>query len=202
MKTYLIYIAIVVLYLIQFIFMLLVGIGDPLAFIYRLAGIFGLTSLFIATILSSFMKQIAKIFETTYIRLHHYFSIAGLILITVHPVVMVFAFGTLTIFIPDFTSWNAFWALAGRPALYIAYVATLGGLLRKKIQEYWKYIHGLIYVAFFFGAVHGLLIGTDLANPFMFVLYIGMTIIVILNLIYKRYLQYKISQRIKKSKSS
>jgi predicted ferric reductase len=175
------------------------GVEEALGFIYRLAGLFGLTSLFIAIISSSFIKQISKIFETTYIRWHHYFSILGLILITLHPIAMAIDFGDLTIFIPDFSSWTAFWELAGRPALYIAYVASLGVLLRKSIQKYWRYVHGLIYVTFIFGAVHGLLIGDDLANPFLYVVYIIMLVVVVLNFIYKRYLKYKISKRRKKS---
>ena len=198
-KQYIIYLSILALFLIQLIVMFLTGVEEALGFIYRLTGLFGLTSFFIAIISSSFMKQITQIFETTYIRMHHYFSILGLIMITLHPIAMAFDFGTLTIFIPDFSSWTAFWELAGRPALYIAYVATLGVLLRKRMQKYWRYVHGLIYVTFIFGAVHGILIGDDLANPVLHVLYIIMLVIVVLNFIYKRYLKYKISKRIQKS---
>lgn len=198
-KQYIIYLSILALFLIQLIVMFSTGVEEALGFIYRLAGLFGLTSLFIAIISSSFIKQISKIFETTYIRWHHYFSILGLILITLHPIAMAIDFGDLTIFIPDFSSWTAFWELAGRPALYIAYVASLGVLLRKSIQKYWRYVHGLIYVTFIFGAVHGLLIGDDLANPFLYVVYIIMLVVVVLNFIYKRYLKYKISKRRKKS---
>jgi predicted ferric reductase len=198
-KKYIIYISILVLYLTELTIIFLTGVEEALGFIYRLAGLFGLTSLFIAILSSSFMKQITKIFETTYIRMHHYFSILGILLVTLHPIAMAFDFETLTIFIPDFSSWEAFWEGAGRPALYIAYIAIIGVLIRTSIQKYWRYVHGLIYVTFLFGAIHGILVGDDLKNPFLFWIFIVMIVIVILNFAYKRYLKYKISKKVQKS---
>lgn len=187
---YLAYFLIFLIYLVPIVVVFIHGFDDYFQLFRRLTGLVGIASLFIAIIISSFIRQAKKIFGTAYIKVHHLFSITGLILITLHPIIMMIDFGTSRIFIPDFSSWNAFLANAGRPALYLIYIATFAAILRKNIRKYWKYIHSLIYLAFVLGAVHGMRQGSDLKNPILLSLYLVMIVIVITNFIYKRYLNY------------
>ena len=70
-----------------------------------------------------------------------------------------------------------FWSLAGRPALYLAYIAVLASLFRTRIDRYWRYLHGLMYVVLTFAFVHGYLIGGNFTNPIIIVLFLAMLIL-------------------------
>ncbi len=166
-KPYIIYLIILLLYLIPGLNVLLLGESDIYLNIIRFSALTGLVSLFISTILSNYLREVRKIFGKPFLRVHHWFAALGLILITIHPVVFAIYTASVLVFIPDFSSWYAFWSLAGRPALYLAYVATLAGILRNRTQKYWRYIHGIMYVVLGFAFVHGLLIGTNFANMFI-----------------------------------
>ena len=187
---YLTYLLIFLLYLIPVVIIFSHGFDNYFQLFRRIAGLTGIASLFIAIIISSFVRQSKKIFGTVYLKVHHLFSITGLILVTIHPIIMAIDFGTSRIFIPNFSSWDAFLTNAGRPALYLIYIATSAAILRKNITKYWKYIHSLINLAFILGAIHGIRQGSDLKNPVLLSLYLIIVIIVIANFIYKRYLNY------------
>ncbi|MEX2755219.1 MAG: hypothetical protein Q6365_007470, partial [Candidatus Sigynarchaeota archaeon] len=101
----------------------------------RFFALFGITSLLNAAIMSAFTRQLYKNLGVAFLKLHHLFAIAGLVLITLHPVALTFIRG-LQVFIPDFSSWYTFWSLAGRPAVYIAYVGVVSVLLSKHINKH------------------------------------------------------------------
>ncbi len=191
LNRYLFYTLILFLYLVPIIIIFINGFDNFFQLFRRITGLAGIASLFIAILLSLLARQSRQIFGVTYIKVHHFFSIIGIILISLHPVIMAIDFGTSRIFIPDFSSWNAFLANAGRPALYLIYIATIAAILRRNIVKYWKYIHSLLYVAFIFGAIHGILSGSDLSNPVLYVLYIAMIITVMIIFLYKRFLTAK-----------
>jgi len=188
---YLAYFLIFLLYLIPVIIVFSHGFRDYFQLFRRIAGLTGISSLFIAIILSSFVRQSKKIFGKVYLKVHHFFSIIGLILVTLHPVSMAIDFGTSRIFIPNFSSWDAFLTNAGRPALYLIYIAALAAFLRRKIAGYWRHLHSIIYFAFILGAIHGMRQGSNFSSIILFTLYILMIAAVVFNFIYKRYLSSK-----------
>jgi len=185
------YILILLLYLIPVVTVFLHGFDDFFQFFRRITGLAGIASLFIAILLSLLVRQSKQIFGVTYLKVHHFFSITGLIFISLHPIIMAIDFGTSRIFIPNFSSWNAFLVNAGRPALYLIYIATIAAIMRRNIGKYWRYIHWLLYIAFILGAIHGILSGSDLRNPALYVLYLAMIITVMIVFLYKRILTAK-----------
>jgi predicted ferric reductase len=165
-------------------------------FFTRFAVLLGYTCLFLATLMTPFMKQLYQLYGKPFIKIHHYFSISGIILITIHPISFAIEVGSIAVFIPRFDSWIVFWELAGRPALYIIYVAVLAVILRKQLsQKVWRILHGLNYVALIFGYIHGVLIGTDFKNLGILITFTIMIILTFAVLIYKRYLKYKVKRR-------
>ena len=52
----------------------------------RLFGLYGYLFLAIATLTTPFLKEVTQAFGRPFLRVHHVFSVLGLILITLHPV--------------------------------------------------------------------------------------------------------------------
>lgn len=166
----------------------------------QLAVLIGFTSLFLAAVITPFMKQVYKMFGTSFLNIHHIFSIIGLLLITIHPIAIAVAYNAPDAFIPKFDSWIVFWNLAGRPALYILYISVAAVLLKKYLPgKVWRVLHGLNYVALVFGYFHGVLIGDDFENLGVMITFTAMLVIVFEVLIYRRYQKYKLKQMNTKS---
>lgn len=159
---------------------------DTAHFFIRLFALLGIVTLFLAIISSAFTRWLSITFGRTFKKIHHLLSISGLVLITLHPVVVALNQMDLGIFIPRFDSWDIFWALAGRPALIIIYAVLAAALLMKTIPRYWRYIHAFAYIAFIFGVVHGLRVGADLQNTPMIVVFILMAVIAVGVFAYRR----------------
>lgn len=179
------------LYILILVFFLLTPFGDAFDFIIRFGALFGFTSMFVATMMTPFAVQLYKIFGKAFVKIHHIYSITGLVLITVHPVAFAIFRLDITVFLPDFSSWYGFWSLGGRLALILIYIAVLGALLRKITTKYWRFIHALNYIALFLAYVHGVLIGTDFQNLGILIIFTIMIILSFSVLFYKRYLSYK-----------
>ncbi|TFG22188.1 MAG: hypothetical protein EU533_04560 [Promethearchaeota archaeon] len=190
------------LFIVVFILFLFSPIIDAFSFFIRLGALFGFTAMFIATTMSSFMVELYKIFGKPFVKLHHIYSIFGLIMVTLHPVVFAISRVNILVFIPDVSSWIAFWELAGRPAIYLIYIASLAAVLRNKMKKYWRIFHYLNYVALIFAYVHGVLIGTDFQNLGVFVLFTAMLVISIGTFGLKRYQTYQRKQRLKARQGS
>lgn len=169
--------AILLLYVSVAISVFLLPITSIYLIVIQIAALFGYISLFLSTVLTNYVREVRVIFGKPFLSVHHWFASLGLILITVHPVMVAISAASLLVFIPDFSSWYTFWSLAGRPALYLAYIAALAGLLRNRIKRYWKYIHGFMYVVLTFAFVHGLLIGGSFQNPVIVVLFLMLLVI-------------------------
>lgn len=174
---YLILLAIMIIYILEAFVVLSSGETDVYLILARLCALYGYTSIFFATILSNFIREVRKVFGRPFLKIHHYFAIIGMIAITVHPVVISIYSASILMFIPDFSSWLSFWSLAGRPALYLAYIAVLASIFRTRIDRYWRYLHGLMYVVLTFAFVHGYLIGANFTNPFIVGLFLAMLVI-------------------------
>ncbi len=191
LKRYFFYGLIFFIYLLPITIVFINGFDSLLQLLRRITALTGISSLFVAILLSLLVRQSRQIFGVGYLKIHHYFSISGLVLITSHPVIMAIDFGTTSLFIPDFSSWNSFLVNAGRPALYLIYVAAIAALLRRNIAKYWRYLHSLLYPAFIFGAIHGMLSGSDMKNDILYIFFIGMIIAVTIAFFYRRYLNFK-----------
>lgn len=183
-------VATISLYILILILIFLEPIEHGLNFIIRFAALMGFTSMFIATIMTPFMVQLYKIFGKPFIKIHHLYSITGLILITLHPVAFAISKLDIAIFVPVFYPWYDFWSLGGRVALILIYIAVLGVLLRKKIKN-WRILHVLNYIALFLAYVHGVLIGTDFKTLGILIIFTVMLVLSFGVLIFKRYLSYK-----------
>lgn len=179
------------LYILILVLFLLTTFTDVFNFIIRFGAIFGFTSMFIATMMTPFVVRLYKIFGKPFVKIHHLYSITGLILITLHPVAFAIWKLDITVFLPDFTSWYGFWSLGGRLALILIYIAVLGALLRKKIKKNWRIIHILNYIALFLAYVHGVLIGSDFQNIGILIIFTIMIILSFTTLFFKRYMSYK-----------
>lgn len=179
------------LYILILILFLMTPFLDLYSFIIRFGALFGFTSMFVATMMTPFVVQLYKIFGKPFVKIHHIYSITGLVLITLHPVAFAISTLNITVFLPDFSSWYGFWSLGGRLALILIYLAVLGALLRKKIIKRWRIIHILNYVALFLAYIHGVLIGTDFQNLGILITFTCMIILTFGVLIFKRYLIFK-----------
>lgn len=181
------YLLFAILYLIPIIIFYIDGFRDVLHLFRRITGLTAVVSLFITIMLTLLVKESKKIFGVYFLRIHHFFAVTGLVLISLHPVIMALDFGTAKIFIPDFSSGQTFFKNGGPLALYLIYVAVIAALFNKKITKSWKYIHGLMYPAFLLGTVHGILKGSDMKNPVLSFLYAGLIVAVFIAFFYKRY---------------
>jgi predicted ferric reductase len=179
-----------------YILVLLLFLSTPIIsvanFFIRFGALFGFTSMFIATLMTPFAVELYKIFGKPFVKIHHIYSISGLLLVTLHPLIFAVSVDNIAVFVPDFSSWTSFWVLAGRLALPFIYIAVLGALLRKKAFKGWRIIHALNYVAMFLAYVHGVLIGTDFQQNIGILIIFTIMIILSFGVLgYKRYLTYR-----------
>ncbi len=170
--------------------MLLIPPLDLYLFSVRLLAIWGYLFMAIAAIMTPYLKQITKNFGRPFLKVHHSFAYTGFFLITAHPVLQAINNRDLSIFLPDFSSWFLFWALAGRPALIILFIALIGVLLRKKIK-FWRILHALMFLMLLMGLVHGVLIGTDFANRAILILFYILFALVVFSFVLKRIQKYR-----------
>jgi DMSO/TMAO reductase YedYZ heme-binding membrane subunit len=143
---------------------LLVFPGSEEGFVSQLVmffGLYGYLLLSVATMTAPFVKEAKKAFGASFTKVHHAFSILGLVFITLHPVFNAVDSLSLSVFVPNFTSWITFWTFAGRPAFIILYIAFFAAVLRRKVSKYWQLFHALTYIALLFGIVHANLLDDD-----------------------------------------
>jgi predicted ferric reductase len=169
--------------------------SNPIGFSVRIFALTGFISLSTATIMTPFLKEITLLFKKPFIRIHHYFAIAGLILITLHPVTLAIQYMNPAVFIPNLNSLYLFLFFGGRQALIIIYIAIAAVLLRRKIVAYWRIFHALMYVALFFGIIHATLSGTDFQNPIILLVYYVLFAAAIGAFIIKRVQLYRMKQK-------
>lgn len=156
------------------------------SFFIRLAALWGLIGLVLASLMNFNKKILYQKFGLKFIKLHHSMALFAVITATLHPLIFAISVSNPLVFLPDFSSWYAFWSLGGRPALILIYIAVIAGLLRKKSKKAWKYIHRFIYLALILVIVHGILIGTDFQNIVILILFTLLTMLGLLTGIYSR----------------
>lgn len=145
-----------------------------------------------ATLITPFLKEVTQVFGKPFLRIHHAFSILGIVCITLHPVFNAVQRLSLSVFVPRFDSWETFWRLAGRPAFIILYIALLAAILRAKAPKYWRPFHALMYVALLFGIVHANLIGDDFENLGIMIIFNALFLLSIASFALKRYKNYRV----------
>jgi hypothetical protein len=160
--------------------------GSPLFWFIRGAAMLGYLAVFLAIVSSAYMRTLVRFFGRSFVQVHHILSVTGLILITLHPLGVAWADGTLRVFVPRFDSWSVFLQLGGRPAWYLFAIATLAAVIRITLGRNWRMIHFLNYVAFLLATIHGILIGTDFQSTIVRAMSILLAVVVVGVFVQKR----------------
>jgi DMSO/TMAO reductase YedYZ heme-binding membrane subunit len=160
--------------------------ATPVSWVIRIAALMGYFCIFGAILTSAYLRQVVRWFGRPFIKTHHILSIVGLSLVTIHPLAVAWQALNLRVFIPAVDSWYAFFALGGRPAWYLLGIGALAAVWRGAIGKNWKLLHGLNYLAFWLATVHGLLIGTNVQNWPMRVVFGAMALVVLGVFVQKR----------------
>lgn len=160
--------------------------GSPLNWFIRGTALLGYLAVFLSIISSAYMKQIYRIFGRSFIKVHHILSVAGLILVTLHPLGEALRSTSFRVFLPRFDSWRVFLQLGGRPAWYLIVAASLAAVLRKTIGKNWRVVHFLNYVAFSLGTAHAIMIGTELQHAVSRAVAVILAAVVVATFIQKR----------------
>jgi len=169
--------------------------GTPLDWAIRAAAMLGYLAVFVSAITSAYMRELFQLLGRPFIRVHHVYSVAGLILITVHPLGVALRSSSFLVFLPDVSSLYQFLSLGGRAAWYLIGAASFAALYRTAIGQRWRLIHYLNYVAFLLATVHAILIGTDFVSVFMKGIAILMALVVGWVLVRKRIQRRKVRSR-------
>jgi predicted ferric reductase len=163
--------------------------GEWAHVLVRFFGLYGFLFLGVATLITPFLKEITQAFGKPFLRVHHAFSVLGVVFITLHPVFNAIQRLSLSVFVPSL-EWERFWRLAGRPAFIILYIALLAVFLRAKAPKYWRPFHSLMYIVLLFGIVHANLIGDDFANVGIMIIFDGLFAASIAGFAFKRFRNY------------
>jgi DMSO/TMAO reductase YedYZ heme-binding membrane subunit len=182
------------------LFVFNMGHSNLLNLTVRLSALNGYIALSIAAIMTPFLKEITLFFKKSFVKVHHYFAAAGLLLITLHPIAVFIQTSDLTVFLPNFNSIYFFFFFGGTIALVLIYVAFGAVLIRRKIVAYWRPFHMLMYLALFIGVVHANLRGTDFQNIYLAIIYDALFAAALAAFVLKRWQFYRIKMRVKKIK--
>jgi len=163
----------------------------------RFFGLYGFLFLSVATLVTPFLREVTQAFGRPFLKVHHGFAVLGVVFITLHPVFNAIEFN-LSVFVPNFASWMAFWRLAGRPAFILIYVAVFAVFLRAKAPKYWRAFHALMYVVLLFGIAHANLIGHDFQNLGIPLVFNALFIASLAGFVFKRYRSYQLKRRMRR----
>jgi sulfoxide reductase heme-binding subunit YedZ len=158
----------------------------PISWVIRIAALMGYFCIFGAIVTSAYLRQMVRWFGRPFLKVHHALSIAGLVLVTIHPLAVARRALSLRVFIPAVDSWYRFFALGGRPAWYLLGVGALAAVLRGAIGKNWRLLHVLNYLAFWLATVHGFMIGASVQNGVMRVVFVAMALGVLAVFVQKR----------------
>lgn len=170
-------------------------VGTPLEWGIRATALLGYLAVFLTALSVVYMRELYQLLGRPFIKVHHIVAVAGLILITLHPLGVAFGSSDLRVFLPDFSSAYAFFSLGGRPAWYLIGVASLAALFRASMKGSWRLIHYLNYAAFFLATVHAILIGTDFQSFVMRGVAVVLALVLVGVFAHKRLQRRRISRR-------
>jgi DMSO/TMAO reductase YedYZ heme-binding membrane subunit len=172
----------VVALIIQLAVILLALVETPAPVLYtvvRAAALLGYVGLFWLIVSSEYVRQMRALLGRVYLKVHHPLSVITWVLIAAHPLGFALFVSDARVLLPVFWPLQQFLQLAGRLALYLFALATVGALVRRSLKRSWRYLHKLNYVAFHLVFIHAWLIGTDLGNPLVKALWLVMAVIVL-----------------------
>jgi len=198
---YIFIIGVLALYLAVITVAILTEYDSLIDLMVRLLALTGYYALSIATIMTPFLVDIRKVLGWPFIRVHHIFAVFGIAAIISHPIFNAIQRESLSVFIPNLSSWTAFWLLAGRPALYVIILAAIAALARRLLGRSWRAFHATMYIALFFGIVHANLIGTDFSNPFIAVVFNGLFMAAVLAFGLKRYQEFRMRKKLEERRA-
>jgi sulfoxide reductase heme-binding subunit YedZ len=175
-------VALVVALIIQLAIVLLTLVQTPAPPLYmaiRAAALLGYIGLFWLIVSSEYVRQMRGLLGRVYLKVHHPLSVVTWVLIAAHPLGFALFINDAMVLLPVFWPLKQFLQLAGRPALYLFALGTVGALTRRRLKRGWRYLHKLNYVAFALVFIHAWLIGTDLSNPLVKALWLVMAVVVL-----------------------
>lgn len=158
----------------------------------RFCGLFGFLSLSLGAIMNLLKKEIKVILGQPFINVHHIFVLTGLVLITIHPVLFALSIRDFSVFIPDTSSILSFLTNGGRVAIILIYVGFLAAVFRSALKGRWVQIHRIVYLALILGIIHANLLGEDLPEPIIRIVYNAIAGVVILTGIIKMRKRYRL----------
>jgi hypothetical protein len=158
----------------------------PIYWLIRGAALLGYLTIFTAILSSAYMPQLVRFFGRPFVKVHHVASITALVAMMVHPILLAWENGTLSVFVPRFDSLRVFLTFAGRVVWPLVGIAALAAWLRKPIGKNWRVIHYLNYLAFWLVTAHAILIGSNFQSLTMRVIAIVLALVTIAVLIQKR----------------
>ncbi|MBP2144993.1 putative ferric reductase [Methanofollis sp. W23] len=161
--------------------------GPPLGLAIRLVALNGVLALSIAAAMTPFLAGIRAVFGRPFLAVHHLFATIGLAAAILHPALVAFRAGDLSVLLPSFASWTLFWTYGGRVALILIPIALAAVLLRRRYPDSWRPFHMLMYAALFLIVVHANLIGTDFGDPIVRVVVNGAFVGVLGGFVVKRW---------------
>jgi len=168
--------------------------GDFTRSAVRFFGLYGYLFLSITTLVAPFLREVTQALGRPFIKIHHSLAVLGVVFITLHPVFNAIE-SSLSVFVPNFDSWNRFWILAGRPAFILVYIAIFVAFLRAKAPKYWRAFHALMYVVLLFGIVHANLLGHDFQNLGIIIIFNVLFIMSLAGFAFKRYRSYQLKKK-------
>jgi len=184
--------------IIALLFLPSAGEADLTRLAVRFFGLYGYLFLSVTILVTPFLREVTQAFGRPFLKVHHSFAILGVVFITLHPVFNAIEF-SLSVFVPNFASWMAFWRLAGRPAFILIYVAVFAAFLRAKAPKYWRAFHALMYIVLLFGIVHANLIGSDFQNLGIMIIFNALFLASLASFAFKRYRSYQLKRKISRT---
>jgi hypothetical protein len=168
---------------------------SPIYWLIRGAALLGYLTIFLSILSSAYLVPLVRFFGRPFIKVHHVASITGLVAMMVHPIAIAIQVGSLSVFVPQFSSLRVFLTLAGRVVWPLVAIAAGAAWLRKPLGKNWRLIHYLNYLAFWLVTAHAILIGSNFQSWVMRGLAIALALITVAVLIVKRLPKRKRARR-------
>jgi DMSO/TMAO reductase YedYZ heme-binding membrane subunit len=135
--------------------------ASALTLAIRTLALVGYQLVFLSIVSSAYTMELVRFFGRPFIRVHHIASVTGLVLITLHPILVAVNSRSAGVFLPRFDSLSVFLQLGGRPAWFLIALAVTAAFLRQKIGGKWRWLHVLNYLAFALATAHANLLGAN-----------------------------------------
>ena len=126
----------------------------PINALVRGAALLGYLMVFLSAVSSNYMRELTRFFGRPFPTVHHVVTVTALVALATHATSVAWRSGTPAVFLPQFSSFYAFFSLGGRMAFWLIAVTSLTALFRAGIGKNWKVIHWLNYVALILGTIH------------------------------------------------